>query len=128
MQRKPLRLISDLLAMGLAAVLVLVMAPCSATASSTTTFPPATTTALTAASTAVTTPTLSSIAAAPNPPAGLTAGSARQLTATGYCPDGQTNYIGSQGTGNSSNPGVAAISAAGLITGAAAGITPIVAS
>ena len=89
---------------------------------------PATTTALTAASTAATAPTLSAVAAAPNPPAGLTAGSARQFTATGHNAHGQTNYIGSQVTGNSSNPGVAAISAAGLITGAAAGITPIVAS
>jgi trimeric autotransporter adhesin len=74
-------------------------------------------------------PKLSSITLLPSVATfNLAAGFTRQLTATGNYSDGSTNDISSQVTWSSSNPGVATISSAGLITSVAPGITQIAAS
>ena len=64
-------------------------------------------------------PTLSSIAVTPAAPASLSVGANQQFTATGTYSDSSSADITSQVTWNSSDTGIATVTAGGLATGAA---------
>ena len=73
-------------------------------------------------------PTLTSIAVTPVSPASLTVGTSQQFSATGTYSDSSTANITSQVTWNSSDTGIATISAGGSVSGVAAGSTDITAA
>ena len=114
------------LAIGLIAVLTLVMVACSSTITSTPTASATTTSTPTASATPA--PTLSSLAVTPASPANLTVGATQQFTATGTYSDSSTTDISSQVTWASDTTGVATISSTGLATGVAAGTANITAA
>jgi hypothetical protein len=109
MKRKPIRLITHCLAVGLIAALILGTASCSHS------------------STTKATATLVSISVTPYSPANLAVGSTQKFIATGIYSDGTTPSITSQVTWTSSNSSIASITS-GSATGIAVGSTSITAS
>lgn len=120
LKRKQLRFTIYYLAIGLMAVLALVVTACSSKVVSSTS---TTTTTSIAPS-----PVLTFILVTPTSPADLAVGSTQQFVATGSYADGSNADISSQVTWASSDSTIATISSTGLAVGVAGGSTDITAS